>query len=114
MRVQVGFRKFCFLHSLNLLSGTLWNQFRSSDDRISLCLPEVDPRVHFALNCGAKSCPPIRVFSPKNLERGLQLAAEGFLRDTVKLEGNVLVLSKVTLISLKRFFSHFCQDFELV
>ena len=25
----------------------------------------VEPRIHFALNCGAKSCPPIKTFSAK-------------------------------------------------
>jgi hypothetical protein len=88
----------CFVFkSLFCKKGTLWNQFRSGDVRSSLSLAAVDPRIHFALNCGAKSCPPIRVFSPKNLERGLQLAAEGFLRDTTTLEGQVLTVSKVLI-----------------
>lgn len=34
--------------------------FPSSDNRFALALPEVDPRIHFALNCGAKSCPPCK------------------------------------------------------
>lgn len=36
-----------------------------------------DPRIHMALNCGARSCPPIRVFSAKNLESELEGAAGG-------------------------------------
>ena len=28
---------------------------------------KVDPRIHFALNCGARSCPPIRIYNSKNL-----------------------------------------------
>lgn len=42
----------------------------------------MDPRIHFALVCGAKSCPPIKLYSGSNLEEGLNLAAEGFLEDS--------------------------------
>ena len=38
----------------------------------------VDPRIHFALVCGAKSCPPIRVYTPQRLEYGLMAAAKVF------------------------------------
>ena len=77
-----------------LIGSTYW---RSSDPRSALALPKVDPRIHFALNCGAKSCPPIRVFSAKNMERALQLATEGFLRDTVVYDEtkNVVTVSRI-------------------
>lgn len=38
----------------------------------------MDPRIHFALNCGAASCPPIRVYTPDRLEFGLEAAASAF------------------------------------
>ena len=38
----------------------------------------MDKRIHFALNCGAKSCPPIKVYTPEALEEGLQSAAAAF------------------------------------
>jgi len=38
----------------------------------------LDPRIHFALVCGAKSCPPIRVYTPASLEAGLEAAAQAF------------------------------------
>ena len=31
--------------------------------RLKVALDAVDPRIHFALVCGAKSCPPIRTYS---------------------------------------------------
>jgi hypothetical protein len=35
--------------------------FRSDDARLPFALPApLDPRIHFALNCGARSCPAIR------------------------------------------------------
>jgi hypothetical protein len=37
----------------------------------------MDPRIHFALVCGARSCPPIKLYTPENLEEGLTAAGEG-------------------------------------
>ena len=48
------------------------------DERACLAL-DLDPRIHFGLNCGAKSCPPIRVYSPKNLDSQLNRPAASFL-----------------------------------
>ena len=36
-----------------------------------MCIFTLYDRIHFALNCGAASCPPIRVFTSKNVERGM-------------------------------------------
>ena len=38
----------------------------------------MDKRIHFALVCGAKSCPPIRVYTPDELDEGLDAAAAAF------------------------------------
>lgn len=38
----------------------------------------LDPRIHFALVCGAKSCPPIKVYTAEALEEGLEAAAAAF------------------------------------
>jgi hypothetical protein len=48
------------------------------DPRRAWALP-LDPRVHFALNCGAASCPPIRFYEPAKLGEQLDLATRGFL-----------------------------------
>ena len=37
--------------------------FFHCDCRLKVVVKEVDPRIHFALVCGAKSCPPIRTYS---------------------------------------------------
>jgi hypothetical protein len=46
----------------------------------------MDERIHFALVCGAKSCPPIRIYTPESLEEGLQGAAEAFCASEVSLD----------------------------
>jgi hypothetical protein len=40
---------------------------------------ERDPRIHFALNCGADSCPPIAAYSREEIDSQLDLATRGYL-----------------------------------
>lgn len=44
-----------------------------------LMVSKRDGRIHFALNCGAKSCPPIAVYTPEKIEQQLQIATQSFL-----------------------------------
>ena len=44
-----------------------------------LRVKELDYRIHFALNCGAKSCPPIAFYKPENVNPQLEQAAYSFL-----------------------------------
>lgn len=55
------------------------------DPRRSWVLPP-DPRVHFALNCGAASCPPIRFYEPEKLDEQLEIAARGFIAAETSLD----------------------------
>lgn len=41
---------------------------------------KLDWRIHFALNCGAKSCPPIAYYKPEGLGRQLDIATTVYLR----------------------------------
>lgn len=43
----------------------------------------MDPRIHFALVCGAKSCPPIKLYSSDTLQEALTGAAEAFCASEV-------------------------------
>ncbi|WP_152040725.1 DUF547 domain-containing protein [Salinigranum salinum] len=40
---------------------------------------ELDERIHFALNCGATSCPPIAAYSREGLDEELTLASQSYL-----------------------------------
>lgn len=44
----------------------------------------LDPRIHFALNCGAMSCPPIRFYHPHEVEAQLELSTAGFMATEVR------------------------------
>ncbi|PRW45346.1 hypothetical protein C2E21_6023 [Chlorella sorokiniana] len=60
--------------------------FKAGDPRAALAVSPPDPRIHFALNCGAASCPAIRVFTPASLELGLEAAAEAFCAGEVRVD----------------------------
>ena len=76
-------------------------QHTSADQRVGLCVPVADPRVHFVLNCGARSCPPVRVLAgaAADVEASLAAAAAAYLGGgevSVSAEGRV-VLPKLLL-----------------
>jgi hypothetical protein len=67
-----------------------------------------DPRVHFAINCAAKSCPPLQPepFSGNILDRQLDDSTRSFINDpkSYRLEGNELYVSRI--------FKWFSEDFN--
>jgi hypothetical protein len=67
-----------------------------------------DPRVHFAINCAAKSCPPLRSepFRGDILDQQLNEATISFLNNpgSHRLEGNRLYVSRI--------FKWFAEDFK--
>lgn len=72
-------------------------QFRESDPRLKWTIERPDPRVHFALNCASRSCPPIRVYAAESLEAQLELAANHFIASETRIlpEANTLTLSSI-------------------
>jgi hypothetical protein len=50
------------------------------------CLDDCDPRIHFALNCGAESCPAIRAYEPDRVDEQLDLATRSYLDATVEYD----------------------------
>jgi thiol-disulfide isomerase/thioredoxin len=46
----------------------------------ALRVNKLDYRLHFALNCGAKSCPPIAFYNPENIDQQLNLATTAYLK----------------------------------
>jgi hypothetical protein len=41
---------------------------------------KLDYRIHFALNCGAKSCPPIAFYDPEQIDKQLSVAVKTYLK----------------------------------
>ncbi|KAJ3591718.1 hypothetical protein NHX12_006850 [Muraenolepis orangiensis] len=59
----------------------LLRPFSKTDPRLQMALPDVEPLIHFALNCGAKGCPPIKTYTPQDIDGQLRTAAEAFLEN---------------------------------
>lgn len=53
--------------------------FGPGDQRLQAVLDHFDARIHFALVCGAKSCPPIAVYEGNQLNQQLDRAAASFI-----------------------------------
>lgn len=53
-----------------------------------LSVSRIDYRIHFALNCGAKSCPPIAFYSSDKLDNQLNLATQAFLESETDYMGD--------------------------
>lgn len=64
---------------------------------------DVDPRVHFALNCAAESCPPIRSYTPEEIDEQLEVATRSYLESEVVVEGQVA--------EVPRLFKWYSGDF---
>jgi hypothetical protein len=67
------------------------------DERIALVLPKIDCRIHFALNCGALSCPSLNHFTVEAIEEELRIVAQAFCEDDsqVRIGSDYLHLSKI-------------------
>ena len=55
-----------------------------SESEKRLRVDVLDPRIHFALNCGGMGCPPIRHYKACNLQNQLDTATRAFLFSEVK------------------------------
>jgi len=67
-----------------------------------------DPRIHFAVNCASKSCPPLRSepYRGKDLERQLDEMTRAFINDPSKnyLKGDTLYVTSI--------FKWYSEDFQ--
>ncbi|MCB0705486.1 MAG: DUF547 domain-containing protein, partial [Saprospiraceae bacterium] len=70
-----------------------------------LAVSKIDYRIHFALNCGAKSCPPIAFYSANKLNQQLNMATQSFL------EGETDVFPSKKEVHVSRLFQWFRADF---
>ncbi|OLY91125.1 Protein of unknown function, DUF547 [Cnuella takakiae] len=72
---------------------------------IAFRLQTPDCRIHFALNCGAASCPPIAVYRPEMIHAQLDLATRAYLSTEARYD------SRKNIVYLPRLFLWFWGDF---
>jgi hypothetical protein len=80
--------------------------FGRNDPRRRFALQEMDPRVHFALVCGSRSCAPIRFYEGGKMDEQLELAARRFVNSS-----EVVLLPEENKIFLSEIFDWYARDF---
>lgn len=86
--------------------NSLFRVFSDDDPRRQFSIGEVDPRIHFALVCASRSCPPIEVYTPENIDNELEIAGRTFVNG-----GGVEVDVDRQTVRLSRVFSWYDKDF---
>ena len=72
--------------------------FKSKFER-QFRVDKLDYRIHFALNCGAKSCPPIAFYKPEQIDKQLDLATKAYLKNEVLFNGKDLMVELPAILS---------------
>ncbi|CAF0762548.1 unnamed protein product, partial [Didymodactylos carnosus] len=80
-------------------SNCTQRHFTYNDPRAKYSMRKCDPRIHFALNYGAKSGPQIAIYSSTNLEKALNMATTSFCNAEVDivLDNQEIKMSKLFL-----------------
>jgi GH15 family glucan-1,4-alpha-glucosidase len=81
----------------------LRRRLRGADPRRRAMVRTVDPRIHFALVCASRTCPPIEAYDAERIDEQLDAAARTFINATSALEGDALHVSEI--------FRWYRQDF---
>jgi len=84
----------------------LLKPFRRRDPRMEFAITPLDSRIHFALVCGARSCPPIGFYEADQIDFQLQLAAESFINSS-----QVKILPQERTIFISKIFKWYKTDF---
>ncbi|NOZ05866.1 MAG: DUF547 domain-containing protein [Chloroflexi bacterium] len=79
--------------------------FASTDPRAAWVMPQPDPRIHFALNCASRSCPPVGVYDAERIHDQLDLAAQNFVDADVEVDEDAGV------VRLSSIFHWYAGDF---
>jgi hypothetical protein len=80
--------------------------FRERDVRLEFAIVPLDPRIHFALVCGARSCPPIGFYEAEQIDFQLGLAAMSFINSP-----QVKILPEEKTVFISMIFKWYKNDF---
>lgn len=80
--------------------------FASNDPRLRFSLVQRDARIHFALNCASKSCPPIDVYDAEKIDQQLETAARAFING-----GSAEIDRAHGEVRLSKIFQWYAPDF---
>ena len=80
--------------------------FWPGDGRRGLVITPMDPRIHFALVCGSRSCAPIDYYDSEQIDDQLEEAARSFVNAS-----EVLILPEEGKVLLSEIFRWYERDF---
>jgi hypothetical protein len=82
---------------------------------------KVDYRIHFSLNCGARSCPPILSYNVDDLEEQLNVATENYIKSDASYDKEKNTLTLPILMSWfrgdfgnRKGILKICKDFKVI
>ncbi|PDW02651.1 DUF547 domain-containing protein [Candidatus Viridilinea mediisalina] len=81
-------------------------QFGANDPRRAWMVEPLDPRIHFALNCASRSCPPIGIYSADLIEDQLELATRSFV------DSDVVIDQARNQVQISQIFRWYRDDFD--
>jgi hypothetical protein len=83
-----------------------WRRFGPLNPKRKFALKKLDPRIHFALVCGSRSCAPIKYYTPEGIEEELEIATENFVNSS-----EVIVIPEERRILISQIFKWYKVDF---
>ena len=84
----------------------LFPQFAPDDARLQYSLQAVDPRIHCALVCASRSCPPFAVFDAERIHEQLDSACRSFVNG-----GAITASPGENRVRLSQIFRWYRRDF---
>lgn len=81
--------------------------FHPWDGRRAFAVEPPEPRIHFALGCGASSCPAVGAYSTSKVEDQLTFAAEAFINDPTR----VVIEPTGESVQISQIFQWYAKDF---
>lgn len=94
-------RKYRYKYSLGFFRNIFYSKIIKT-----LAVNTIDYRIHFALNCGAKSCPPIAFYKAETINNQLDTATISFLESETDFDDSN---KEVQITSL---FKWYFMDFD--
>lgn len=83
-----------------------WRQLGLFNPKRKFSLDHLDPRIHFALVCGSRSCAPIKYYSSEGIYEELELATKNFVNSS-----EIIVIPEENRILISQIFKWYKRDF---
>ncbi len=113
IRYRIGGQEFSaddiehgILRGNRRLPNSLFRPFGRSDRRRELVIEKFEPRIHFALVCASRSCPPIGIYQAERLEDQLAVSARTFINS-----GGLRLDRETSTVYLSEIFRWYADDF---